>query len=182
MQKVRGSGGFTLIELLATMALAAVLVTMTLPDLHKLLLDARLNAATHALRDSLEYAREQALIRRVPVALCRSDETGASLPACAHGDGWRDGWLVFLDSDGNARPDQPADVLQVHGPVDAQLVLAANRGIADAVRFRSDGTSPASAGHFTICDRQARRPAHRVVISFGGRVRVPLAGGRCATS
>lgn len=92
--------GFALLELLAVVAIAAVVLGVTLPSLGDMLRSYRLRLAAGELLGAIELTRGQAIATGRNVMLAPSE---ASLA-------WPDGWTVFVDNNGNRRPD-PGDVI-----------------------------------------------------------------------
>ena len=66
------SCGFTLLELLVTVAVAAVVVGVAVPQFSRFVAESRVSAATTELRMALHFARSAAVTGRLPVTLCKS--------------------------------------------------------------------------------------------------------------
>ena len=113
-------GGFTLIELMFTVIVLAVLLGIGLPSFREFRQASQMAAATNNLIADLNFARTEAIKRRQPVTLCRSDD-GATCDTAA---GEFRGWIVFLDS-----YVEPADP----GPPPVPAVPAGNGVVDDAV-------------------------------------------------
>jgi type IV fimbrial biogenesis protein FimT len=170
------SKGFTLVEAIVTMSVASILLAIGVPALVALADRARAMTAMQALRADLALARGAAIMRRQQVVACPSPD-GAG---CASGSNWSEGWLVFMDADGNRQPDRPGDVLHVRRlPArDRRLLgVTANRAF---VRYQVDGRSANSNLTFSICSRG--NLAGKVILSNMGRVRTEPAapGSSCA--
>jgi len=66
---MRGARGFTLIELMVTIAIAAILLAVVVPSFSDLLARRRLEGMANELSADLQYARTEAVSRRLPVRL-----------------------------------------------------------------------------------------------------------------
>lgn len=92
--------GFTLIELMFTIAVAAVLLGVGVPNLRTFILESRLSSQANELIASAYLTRSEAIKRRTTAVLCFSTNPDAATPDC-DGDGLG-GWIVFVD---DADPD-----------------------------------------------------------------------------
>jgi type IV fimbrial biogenesis protein FimT len=93
--------------MMVTLAVAAVVLGAAVPDLRAMLERHAVRAASADLLAALHLARSQAIGR---------GETIVVAPVDGAGTAWRDGWAVFADTDGDARPDAGETVLFRHGP------------------------------------------------------------------
>lgn len=82
--------GFTIVELMITLVVAAILLTMAVPDMNRLLLKSRLDAKANELRAALNFARSEAIKRGETVQLCSS----VNGTACGNTTQWKNGWLI----------------------------------------------------------------------------------------
>jgi len=159
-------GGFTLVELMFTVIVLAVLLGIGLPNFRDFLRNSRMTAAANDLLTDYNYARSEAVKRRLPVTICKSTD-GAACATAVTGSFSR--WIVFLDRNGDGLvtgatsgpPATPAD-----------LILK-DRSIAEGITGGSDGyktvfrpsgfPDPGIAGNVTrvlFCD--ARKSAMTV--------------------
>ena len=97
--------GFSFLEVLVVLAVVAVLVSLAAPSLASLRQQHRLQSLAESFFNSMSLARSEALRRQQTVTLCPR----ASDAECDASDNWQQGWLVFVDANGNARrePDEP---------------------------------------------------------------------------
>lgn len=167
--------GFTLIELMVTIAVAAVLLGIAVPNFVVFLQNNRLAAQTNELMGMLNFARSEAVKRAAVVRVCgRVNDT-----TCTGGQNWDAGYLAFLDPDNNGKPDVADDVLRVRGPMEGNNTLRATR---DDIVFQANGFSSGSSATFRICDARGAASGRAVVINNQGRARastVALVGGGC---
>jgi type IV fimbrial biogenesis protein FimT len=86
--------GFTLIELMITLAVAAILLTVAVPNFRELIERNRVSSHTNLMVGALQLARSEAIKRGSNlVILCKSSD-GSS---CSSSANWKDGWLLFAD-------------------------------------------------------------------------------------
>lgn len=132
--------GFSVIELMIAIAVVAILITVALPSFQQSLRSNRVSTASNELITSLSLARSEALRNPRGAVICSSQD-GAT---CA-GD-WNDGWIVWIDADGNGLPGGAGDRLlraiegndrlditaaAPGGPTFANRILFDNRGRVD---------------------------------------------------
>jgi type IV fimbrial biogenesis protein FimT len=86
--------GFTLLEMMLAIALLAGLISIGIPNFRDFVRNARMAAAANDLLADMNLARSEAIKRRVPVTLCKSDDG----ETCDDDDDtpFR-GWIVFVD-------------------------------------------------------------------------------------
>lgn len=110
----RCPAGFSITESMVVLAIAAVMMTVALPDLRTLIRRHQLDAAVSDLFNAIQLARSEAIARGSRVQL---------VPSSADGVSWSDGWVVFVDRDGNRRPGAGDDIIAVHNPVAEGIVI-----------------------------------------------------------
>jgi type IV fimbrial biogenesis protein FimT len=117
--------GVTFPELAVVLAISAVMISVALPDVRALIRAYQLKVAVNDLFGAIDLARTQAIARGRRVQLVPAGDGAAD---------WSGGWVVFVDQDGDRRPDEGEDVILRHGP--------AAGGIAIAAAFSSQQGSP----------------------------------------
>ena len=168
VQPLCGQPGFTLIELLVTIAIAAILLTVAVPNYITFVQNNRLTAQANDLVTAFNYARSEAIKRGVRVTVC----SRASDTACSGANDWSTGWLVFVDADGDGAVSG-AQVLQVRQPLENTNTLI-SAGL-QRVTYQNSGFS-GFAGTLRLCDTRGTANARAIVVSQQGRVRIgPLA-------
>lgn len=116
------TAGFSLVELMVVLAVALVLLAAGAPSLIDLVRSQRIRTATAELFDAIALTRAQAMTRGEMVEI---------MPADAAGTDWSQGWIVFIDRDGNRKPGLGDEIVSVHGRLKG--------GVASSFSF----TSPA---------------------------------------
>jgi len=160
------AAGFTLIELVTTTAVLALLAGVALSPMQALLERQRASAATSSLISHMQLARLSAVERNRRTVLCPSSD-GAT---CAAGTDWSQGWLLFVDEDGNRRPDTDDEILRVDlAPTSRHLRIASSAG-RQQLRYLPDGTSAGANLTLSICSPDGVLLA-KVVVNNAGRPR-----------
>lgn len=120
--------GFTLLEMMFTIALLAVIVGVGVPNLRDFVRNSRMTAAANDIVTDFNLARSEAVKRRVPVTLCKSQ----TLVQCDDddADGPFNSWIVFVDDPDPADADDDTDG---DGEVDAGEVILRQRTLPEAV-------------------------------------------------
>ncbi len=174
---------FSLLELVVVAALAAVLAAMAIPSMSRMLGEQRAASRANALLGSLQLARAEAIKHNGRVVLCKSSD---GLDCSATG-GWEQGWIVFRDTNNNAKRDLGEPVLQHHAGAAQGLALTGNLPVGTYVSFSASGTAKLSsgafqAGTFTLCPApNSRISVRKIVLAATGRARLqPGSESDCA--
>lgn len=149
--------GFTLIELIVTIVVAGIILAIAIPGFQPLI---RSNLASTQAGDFMTFlslARSEAVVRNQSVTICRS----ADGVACSNSGGWDQGWIVFVDPDGDAAVDAGETVLRVREPLKGDADVLAGSEVAAAITFSGTGASQVSAS--------AAETERTVSLTSGGR-------------
>ena len=157
--------GFTLIELVVTMAVAAILVAVAVPNMRTFIQNGRLNTQTNDLIGDLNLARSEAIKRRAFVGVCKSTNG----TTCAGGGDWRDGRVVFVGTgpNGTFLPGIPGNtILRFREPLASALDSLNTTPAVNQIIFSANGASnDVGAGFFFVfCD--GRGPSNRKQINL----------------
>jgi type IV fimbrial biogenesis protein FimT len=176
-------GGFTLIEAMFTVLVLAVLLGIGVPNFRDFLRNSRMTAAANDLLGDYNFARSEAVKRRLPVTLCKTSDgaTCATTTTASY-----DRWIVFLDRNGDglvtsATATPPVDVI-----LKDSRVIEGITGTSDGYKtvFRPSGfPDPAIAGNASrvlFCD--LRKSAKTVGANSAARGLTITATGRTATT
>jgi type IV fimbrial biogenesis protein FimT len=163
--RCRRSRGYTLLEVVTVLAVVAILAAIGLPAFQHLLQRQRVDTAMHLLTSYMASARLTAINRRAITAVCPSNGRGG----CRKDGDWTHGWLMFLDKDGNRRPDDPRDILRdERAPIHPSLRIVSSSG-RPQFRYLPDGRSGGSNLTVELCQDGALLGS--VIVSMSGRVR-----------
>jgi type IV fimbrial biogenesis protein FimT len=161
--------GHTLVELMVVLAIAAVLLAAAAPSLQAFIARQRLRVAQNDLFAAINLTRSQAITRGTRVTLTPQDAAGAD---------WTQGWLVFIDSNGNQRLDPAEERIFQQGPVDPGISIkfAFSSGPArQYITYNGDGRSCSAASslaaHWGTLSLFQGTAIRRIKINMLGRVR-----------
>jgi type IV fimbrial biogenesis protein FimT len=180
--------GFTLVELMITLAIVGILLTVGVPSLKTFMQSNQLIASTNELISALHVARSEAIKLNSRVSICESSDG----EECATTGDWSNGWIVFVDADGNLEGTKEACeavntdcLLRIHnGFTDNRLTVAgaydANPAAITSFTFTSRGLPKAvngalQSGVFSICSFDSSNNvigSRAVVLGLSGRVRI----------
>ena len=118
----------------------------------------------------IKTARSEAMTQRTFVTVCNSDD-GSS---CS-GD-WKDGYIAFLDADGDGTVDAGETVILAKSIEASNLDFTYTGG--NFIRFTSRGRAIGSSGTMTLCDDRGTTYSRGIVIAPIGRSS-PVGGGTC---
>ena len=128
--------GFTLIELLVTLSVAAIAISIAVPNFQQFMASNRISAQANDLIAALNLARSEAVKRAANVTVCSSSDG-----ATCTGD-WADGWIVS---------DAAGKVIRVQPALSGGNTLTGGTDVASTITFTSNGrtTIPTTATSVT---------------------------------
>ncbi len=155
--------GFTLIELMISIAVAAILFGIAVPQFSTVTQNARMTSARNGLFTAFQLARTEAVTRSVHVVVCAS----ADGIICS-GD-WGRGALVFVDANSNRQRESNEGLLTQFSPDSFKnLVVQGGRRLTS---FGPDGRAGGSNQTLAFC-APGRVDGLSVVVSNVGRIRM----------
>lgn len=145
--KTRESG-FSLIELMVTVAIVVILAVLAMPSFQTLLLGRQIEAAADTLASDFRFARSEAVKRTNRVTIC----TSSNGTSCTGAGGlWIEGWIVFVDEDGDGAVDADDVVVRVQDAMTGILSIAAADGTSRShFVFQSSGWSQSASQTFLV--------------------------------
>jgi type IV fimbrial biogenesis protein FimT len=163
--------GYSLVELMITIVIGTILLSAAVPAFQTLIRNNRLVSTTNDFVAYVNLARSEAVKRGTEVVLCRRNPAGA--PACQQGNDWSQGWLLFVNPDGNNALGGADTLLQVGQGTEAGVSLMANNAAIAVLRYNPDGTINTISGApvFAICDERgsAHPKARSIAVGAIGR-------------
>ena len=163
----RYSAGFTLLELLSSLTIVLIIFGVGIPVLKATVSSNRLATGINALAGSLAYTRSEAIRRNQHVVICKSRN---GIDCTREGD-WRDGWLVYVDSNRNRALDETETTLGSHRLNEKIEVDYRAFGSRHYLVYRPSGTTRTN-GTFTFCDPAYPEAARALIITKTGRARL----------
>lgn len=109
--------GFSLIELMVVVVITAILLAIGLPSFQGSLRSNRVATATNELMSSFALARSEAVRSPGGAAVCSTDD------GTTCGGTWNDGWMVWIDMDGDGQESGADDRVLRHIEANPNLVF-----------------------------------------------------------
>lgn len=175
--------GFTLYELLTTMLIIGIVLTFGIPNFAEFTQNSRLASASNDLLSSFQVARSEAARAKTNITICASNN---SLDAAANcGGTFNDGWIIFIDTDGDLnRAGAGENLLRQHPAPPSGVSITTNAG-ATYFSFAGTGLGRGNVAGLPalqtamICDGRGielapggRATARRLVATLIGRATI----------
>lgn len=166
--------GFSLIELVVVLAIAGILVAVGLPSFSDFLAKSKMAETNNLLVHSIQLARSTSVERLEPTGVCVSDSPMIDDAACTIGSSYKNGWLVYVDSDGDGLRGAAEDILErVDAPGPAFTFTPSNT-LENQIYFNDSGSSVNVAGipisGSIGIDYAAGKQVREITVSANGRV------------
>ncbi|MEY4733591.1 MAG: Type secretion system protein precursor [Pseudomonadota bacterium] len=167
-----GERGFTLLEALVVLAVVAILVSLAAPSLSSFRQQNQLQSVAESLFNSMSLARSEALRRQQTVTMCPR----ASDAECDTSDNWQQGWLTFVDANGNAQREPDEIILEIKPALWTAVRLNVSNTAKAYFSYGAQGRSQTvnggfMAGTWRFC-LLASPTGWQVVVNALGRPRV----------
>lgn len=154
--------GFSLLELLIVLALIATISAIAAPPLGTAVGRHAVTAELEAIERAFHRARQAATRSGHDAVICASPDGDRCAGA------WTDGWVAFVNADGDRPPHRDASELRLDYRRPASAVrLTANRAV---FRIRADWQRSTN-GSVAACDRAGRAEPRGLIVSYTGRPR-----------
>lgn len=170
---MRAQFGLGIVELLVTVAVAALLATIALPRVDRLLADQELRNASWRTLGAIHAARDLAISSRRPTVLCPTETLPTGSEPCSAN--WNLPLALFVDrnSDGLASSEEPIQARFF--PLETITMRWTGFG-SQRIRFAPTGATLVGNGTLRLCRRHGNE--RRIVINRSGRARVSI-GAPC---
>ncbi len=177
----RSQDGYSMVELLTTVAVAAVLLSVSVPSMTSLVRSNRIVSDTNEFVATINLARAEALTNVLQVTVCKS----RNQVSCDASASWHDGWIVFVDNDENEQRDLTGateTLLLVHEELGGSNTLQ-SVAFSNWIAFRPNGLAignAANAGMFSLCNAAGATYGRDISVSRIGSTSVENADGDCS--
>lgn len=159
--------GITLIELLMVLGIVGVLFGLAIPAVSGAVAATHAMQARTALMASYLSALNGAALANARTTLCPSPDG----QHCAAGTDWSQGWIAFVDANGD-REHQPGEaILSRQGALPSKVRLHSTRG-RTRIEIQPAGSVAGSNLTFTVCDARGPKRAQAWVLSNKSTLRV----------
>ena len=145
--------GFTLVELMVALVLAGLILTMAVPSFDTMIRNNRLAVQANQLIASLNYARTEAIKRKVNIDIV------ATAPSASNE--WGGGWTVKISG---------GDTLKVFSALEGANTLDSSNNLS-TYRYLPSGRS-ANIDTVDLCDDRTAETGRRISITATGRVNI----------
>ena len=168
--------GFTLPELMLTVMILAILLGIGVPSFKSLMGKQELKSKVSLFTSTLAYARNEAVSRVASVAICGSNGSGS----CSGSSDLSNGWLVFIDKDGNGTFNSGDELLKQGGESgdDVSITLASS---ATYILYSALGESSSVRNIHMCASENTPENSRTVTISIVGSTRVST-GATCPSN
>ena len=158
----RTQAGFTLYELLITLLVIGVILSFAVPNMQDFTRNSRMTSTANDLHAAFHMARSESSRAKSNITICPSTD-GASC-----GGTWEDGYIVFVDDDGDLAVDGGTDsVLRSHDAI-AEGVSLAVADDATYFSFASTGLGRPNIGGNTAVSQIVMCDERGNIIAAGG--------------
>lgn len=160
---LRRNAGFTLIEFATCVAVMAICAGIALPSMGSFVERQRASAAAASLMAHMALARTSAISRNRRAVLCPSADGNF----CEADNDWSRGWMLFLDDDGNRKPDKNDEIIRVElEPTSRHLQVTSTNG-RQQLRYLPDGRSAGTNLTISICNSRQELLGQVIVNNMG---------------
>lgn len=152
----RTQQGFTLYELMITLLIVGIVLTLGIPNLTEFSRNSRITTTINDLHATFQVARSEAARAKTNITICASNNSMTAAADCQ--GSWEDGFIVFIDRNGDlARAGANESLLRAH-PAVAEGISLAVANDASYFSYASTGLGRGNVGgapavsQMIVCD------------------------------
>ena len=136
------STGYTIIELAIVMTIVAILTAIGVPSFKYVTASNRIASEINGLLGDMQFARSEAVKEGQTVTVCASATPYTQCTGSPGGSSWQNGWIVFLDANGNKTVDAGEAILRVQPAFSGTDTFVANPATFVAITYNRMGYAP----------------------------------------
>ena len=137
-------GGFTLYELMVTVAIVGVVLAFGVPNMRQFNQNAKMTSTANDLHSAFHMARGEASRAKQNITICASSNSMTASADC--GGTWDQGFIVFLDIDGNLARSAATEALLRANPAAADGITHVVANDATYFMFAATGLGRPDVG------------------------------------
>ncbi len=173
--KTKRNDGFTLIELMIVIAIAGIVLTIGIPSFSSIIKDNRQITLRNEFTSYFHFAKSVAVTQGESVTLCSRNSEGTN---CNDSGSWDDGWIVFVDINGDGDKDSEDTILKIQQAINDDINITTSPASAK-VTINGRGFITAQST-FTFCDSRGANYANAKTLSKTGRMNLSTASLTCS--
>ncbi len=150
--------GFTLYELMITLLIVGVVITLGVPNMAAFTQNSRMTSTANDLHATFHLARSEAARAKTNITICASANSMTDAANC--GGTWDQGYIVFVDNDGDLNRSGAAETIIRAHPQIAKGVILTVAGDASYFSFAPTGLGRGDIGgnsamtQVVMCDKR----------------------------
>ncbi len=133
--KTTSQKGFTLYELMVTVSIVGVVLALGVPNMIAYSQNSRMTSTANDFHAAFHFARSEASRAKTFITICASSNSMTATPTCT--GNWSDGYIVFLDLDGNINTGVGESILRAQPALPDEVFM---RVVNNAKYFGFAGT------------------------------------------
>ena len=158
--------------MMIVIVILSILLAIAVPSFSNLILSNQISSNLSDFVDTLRIAKKESNARLMPVTVCIRQGNVCSANAAP---GWNNGWLVFLDNNGNIQVDNGETIIYEYQALNQQITFTATDGNGNDLRRisyePSGNTNLVNAGGaatFTIGDQGGTITPRNIRVTVAG--------------
>jgi type IV fimbrial biogenesis protein FimT len=173
MNRASHCRGYTLPEIFITLGIVAIVLSMAVPSVTKIIMDNRLVTHLNSVVADIHFARSEAVKRDVRVIMCRSPNPDLPVPTCGGTNfDWDTGYIVFADNGQYANNvyNNGTDILLRRSlPGNADVNMRTNANWNNNLEFNADGsTNEGGIALMSFCDTRGKQNGKQIQVTQNG--------------